>query len=108
MLLVDICAAISNGLILTTPTHSVGIYRRNGAWVWACLDSAGKPVVATHDVPVMQFAQGVPYPLDVRFASVRQDVEPDWSAFGAAKVFVSLVGERRAKLALTRARKDAA
>lgn len=96
--LVQVAAAISVGAILIAPTHSVGPYRVavQDQAQWACLDRHGTPVVVyeSWDEVVEAF-----WGLD-REERCRED----WSAFAAARAFVSAVGELAAMRALRKSR----
>lgn len=104
--LLSVAAAISMGAILIAPTHSVGPYRVavQTEAQWACLDKQGVPVVAVEEWTEMDpyfTPAGKPFPLA---SGQRVESRQDWSAFGAARMFVSCVGPAAAMRALRRAR----
>lgn len=103
-----VCAAISIGVVLMARGFSVGpMLTADGRASWVCLDRHARPVPGTQywrrwvldprDVEV------IPHPSLLAFLYADDTPVPDLSAFGAARAFISSVGERSAKLALFRA-----
>ena len=100
-LLLDICAAITCGLRLTARQLSVGLHQAD-PMQWACRDRNGKPIPAIELEPrtmIRHSADRCGWS-----AQIVLYAEPDWSAFGAARLFLLSVGDGPARQALKAAK----
>ncbi len=94
-LIFRLAIAITRGAVVQTPRWSVGPYREvEDSQRFACLDHRGTPAEAYETWDETIIIRGKPYG-DEHFGV-------DWSAFGAAKVFVLLAGPAVAEAALLR------
>lgn len=102
----QVCAALDAGVILMTPTHTVGPYpNADEEPQWICFADPGGRIVEA----VEEYETGLFRRLGDRayYAGTRAHVEPDVSAFGAGRAFVAAVGPIAAEEALRRARERA-
>lgn len=99
--LLQVCAQVSMGHVLSARGYSVGPYAvcvpSEPRARWACVNRNGEVVTAIEIEEHATMLYGLPM-----YASVK--THTDWSAFGAAKVFVDIVGEAAARSALRKTR----
>lgn len=104
--LLQVCAAISMGAALLANGFSVGPMTTAEGTVWVCLDRQARPVAATQWarrwVVHPQDAAHIPHPGLLNWLYHEDHETLDTSAFGAARAFLNVVGERAARRALTR------